>query len=296
MEKYAALIVDIEKSRKYGLRERNEIQEYLSEYIIRLNDVFKSGLECQVTFSGGDEIQGLFVDPVVAIMYFRLLEILMKPIKLRAGIGIGEWTVRREDGLSTQQDGPVYHKAREAIDEVYKSQFQSIRIVSEDEDVLVNHLINTSYVLKGQQVDMQNLVQVMIELIYPFVTPKMNMRDLSRIDELIELKCQYGPKSFSVAGRESGILMEREMYIGERIEINPIVIDGVIRDGEKILLKRNMASNLAKMLGCTRQNADSIIRRGNINKIRELDYMALQYMEQKYGGDYDTDSFRTYFR
>ena len=296
MEKYTALIVDIEKSRKYGLRERNEIQEYLSECIIRLNDVFKSSLECQVTFSGGDEIQGLFVDPVVAIMYFRLLEILMKPIKLRAGIGIGEWTVRREYGLSTQQDGPVYHKAREAIDEVYKSQFQSIRIVSEDEDVLVNHLINTSHVLKGQQVDMQNLVQVMVELIYPFVTPKMNMRYLDRIDELIELKCQYGPKSFSVAGRESSILMDREMYIGEVIEINPIVIDGVIRDGEKILLKRNMASNLAKILGCTRQNADSIIRRGNINKIRELDYMALQYMEQKYGGDYDTDSFRSYFR
>lgn len=42
---------------------------------------------------------------------------------------------------------------------------------------------------------------------------------------------------------------------------------------------------ISQILGSTRQNADSIMRRGNANKIRELDFIALQYVEKTYGGD-----------
>jgi len=45
---------------------------------------------------------------------------------------------------------------------------------------------------------------------------------------------------------------------------------------------KNVSSVISEILGCSRQNVDSILRRGNANKIRELDYMALQYIERVY--------------
>ena len=54
---------------------------------------------------------------------------------------------------------------------------------------------------------------------------------------------------------------------------------------ESKILKRNISSVISELLGCSRQNVDGLIRRGNSNKIRELDYVALQYLERKYGKD-----------
>lgn len=296
MENYVSLIIDIERSKSFEVNVRNEIQTYISDCIIKLNDLFKENIECSVTFSAGDELQGLFNDVVAAVLYFRLFEILMNPVRIRAGIGIGEWSVKIENGLSTQQDGPVYHRARKAIRGVYKAQFQNIRILSEIDDIWANHLINSSLILKRQQISTQNLVQVIMELIYPFVTKNMFWGDLNKIKELLEIKYKNGPKSFSVAGKARNITENRNMDIDEIIEIDSILIDGKIKDVEDILLKKNMTTTISKILGCTRQNVDSIVRRGNVNKIRELDYMALQYIEQKYGGEDDTNYIGTHFR
>ena len=73
MRNYVSLIMDIEKSRRYS--------------VDRLNELFQENIEYDVTFSAGDELQGLFNDVIVAVMYFRLFEMLVKPVKLRAGIG-----------------------------------------------------------------------------------------------------------------------------------------------------------------------------------------------------------------
>ena len=296
MENYVSLIIDIERSKSFEVNVRNEIQTYIADCIIRLNDLFKENMECSVTFSAGDELQGLFNDAVAAVLYFRLFEILMNPVKVRAGIGIGEWTVKIENGLSTQQDGPVYHRARRAIEEVHKAQFQNIRILSVADDIWVNHLMNASLILKRQQINTQNLVQVIIELLYPFVTKNMSWSDMNKIKELLEIKYKNGPKSFSVAGKTRNNLEDRNVDIDEITVIDAILIDGKIKDVEDIILKKNMTAIVSKILGCTRQNVDSIVRRGNVNKIRELDYMALQYIAQKYGGEDDINYIGTHFR
>ena len=90
MNKYASLIMDIEKSKSYDGSDRNEIQHYMDTCIKNLNCLFGKGMQCEITFSAGDERQGLFNDAVTALLYFRLLEILMNPVKIRAGIGIGD--------------------------------------------------------------------------------------------------------------------------------------------------------------------------------------------------------------
>lgn len=289
MEKFAALIVDIEKSRLYKIEERNKIQGYMDGCISLLNKLFENSLEFEVTFSAGDELQGLFSDVVSAVLYFRLLELLMKPVRLRAGIGIGEWTVKLKDGLSTQQDGPAYHRARQAIEEVYKMQLQNVRVCSENDCIMENHLLNASNVLKRQQIYMQNMVMCMVELLYPFQEENTLIYDRDVIIKLLEMKAKsdLGKYPYSVAGgNNSGKFAQEKVYEFERIKkIEPILIDGRLTEAEQHIWVKNTSAELSDILVCTRQNVDAVIKRGNINKIRELDYMALQYIKRTKGED-----------
>ncbi len=283
MRNYVSLIMDIEKSRRYSVEERTELQKFISYSVDRLNELFKENIEYDVTFSAGDELQGLFNDVTAAVMYFRLFEMLVKPVKLRAGIGVGEWTIRIENGLSTQQDGPAYHRARYAIDEVRKKTFQNIRIISDWDDVMANHLINASGVLKNQQIYMQNATSVILELLCPFVKEDMNIDRYNIVRELLEIKFEYKiGQAFRVGPHREEVGKRVSLHFPYIPFLEPIYINGDIIDAEEQIMIKNVSSAISEILGCSRQNVDSILRRGNANKIRELDYMALQYIERVY--------------
>lgn len=286
MNKYVSLIMDIEKSKLYDISDRNVMQYYIDKCIRNLNSLFGEEIQCEVTFSAGDEFQGLFNDAVTALLYFRMLEMLVKPVKIRAGIGIGDWTVKVERGLSTQQDGPAYHKARQAIKEAHSMQLQNIRICSDEDDILANHLINASLPLKRQQIYMQNIVQVLIELLFPFVPLNINLSRYDTVKEMIEVKFEYrlGSKNGGVYSRRNIVMEQEYLNLNEIPDAVPIYINGKIEDAESAIIKKNTARIISEILRCSRQNVDSIMRRGNSNKIRELDYVALQYVEKNYGG------------
>lgn len=284
MQNYVSLIMDIEKSRSYNVEDRTELQNYLVYCVERLNEVFRNSIRYEVIFSAGDELQGLFYDTTVAVMYFRLLEMLIKPVKLRAGIGIGEWTIKIENGFSTQQDGPAYHRARQALEEVHKKSFHNIRICSMQDDIMANHLINASGVLKQQQIYMQNIVLVILELLAPFTKWEMDANRYDIIRKLLEIKFNYkigrSHRSYVMEGKR----LERELLVFPcEAMLDPIFIDGFYGDAEEKILIKNTSSAIADILHCSRQNVESILKRGNANKIRELDYMALQYIERMYG-------------
>jgi hypothetical protein len=63
-----------------------------------------------------------------------------------------------------------------------------------------------------------------------------------------------------------------------------IYIDGRYEDSENTIIKKGMSGNIAEIIGTTRQNIDNIIKRGNSLIIRNMDYVALQYIEKSYGG------------
>lgn len=283
MKNYTSLIIDIEKSKMYTIEDRIELQKYMLYCIDKLNLLFKEYIEYDVTFSAGDEIQGLFNDTTVAVLYFRLLEMLIKPVKLRTGIGVGEWTIKIDNGSSTQQDGPAYHRARKAIEQVYNNTLHNVRISSDKDDIMANHLVNASRILKNQQIYMQNIVFVIFELISPFVKMESNVEKYKIISELLEIKFEYK------LGRKKNIRSRKEIFF-ERDKLffcdvnflKPIYIDGIIEDAEKHVIVKNISSTISELLGCSRQNVDSILKRGNSYKIRELDYMALQYIERMY--------------
>lgn len=283
MKNYVSLIMDIEKSRTYVTEDRIELQKYMWYYMDMLNELFKENIEHDVTFSAGDELQGLFNDTTAAVMYFRLFEILLKPVKIRAGIGVGEWTIKIENGSSTQQDGPAYHKARQAIEEVYGNTLHNVRICSDKDDIMANHLINSSWTLKNQQIYMQNIVLAIFELLCPFVKSDMNAYKYQIVRELLEIKFEYR------IGKMRHLYMERERVVGnDRLHfseipfLKPIYIDGILEEVEERIVVKNISATIAEILDCSRQNVYNILKRGNSYKIRELDYLALQYIERMY--------------
>lgn len=286
MRDYVALIIDIEKSKTYRIDERNRIQTYMSLYMERLNSLFAENIERSVSFSAGDELQGLFQDATTAILYFRLFELLMKPVKVRAGIGIGQWTVKVKDGSSTQQDGPAYHKARTAIEEVYKMQLQNVRICSDQNDVLANALVNASITLKRQQIYMQNIVLVILELLYPFLTKRTVIKNKEIVKDLLTAKLEYKLETTPLHAtlKRERISDKVKLNLNDIPAVNPITIHGELLEAEEVILIKNTSSVISGLLDCSRQNVDSIMKRGNAYKIRELDFMVLQYVEKAYGG------------
>lgn len=81
----------MKRSRSYSVEDRNSIQNFIITVIEELNEVFSGSLAKNVEFSGGDEVQGLFLDPEAAYLYFRMFCMLIFPVEIRAGIGVGEW-------------------------------------------------------------------------------------------------------------------------------------------------------------------------------------------------------------
>lgn len=120
-EEYAVLIVDIVVSRGYPLESRTAIQWLLAESIGRANCLFRDALVKRLMFCGGDEAQGLFYDPVSAFLAYRFLALALGRVPLRAGLACGRWTVRLPVTDSTAQDGEVFYRARDALNEARAS-------------------------------------------------------------------------------------------------------------------------------------------------------------------------------
>ncbi len=284
MQLYTALIVDIKNSKSYNVKERNRIQLYIKDCIDALNNIFNPRLEREVTFSGGDELQGLFSSTVSAFLYLRLLSLLIYPVQIRAGIGAGEWTVRVEAGGSTEQDGPAYHFARKAIEDVYGMQTQRFRIKTSDEDFFVNSIMNASYGLYKQQSYLQNFTMLIMEFMYPFADDALiNPEGFHRLKPLIKDKYSYNIgmsniKMLSTRGAgQVYAIKDCELDLLEKIWI--FEADTEL---EEMLLKKGMAANISKAIGTTRQNIDKMMRNGNMITIRSLDLAAVRYIKKTY--------------
>ena len=114
-QEYAALIIDLRNSRSYTDSDRFLIQTHMIRILDFLNKAFSGDILRTVEFSAGDEIQGLFSTGESAYLLYRFFSIWLYPVKIRAGIGIGNWNLQMKGRGTTSQDGEVYHNARNAI-------------------------------------------------------------------------------------------------------------------------------------------------------------------------------------
>lgn len=128
---YCAIIGDIIKSKE--IIERRELQHKLEELLERINIKYAEIITAKFTITLGDEFQGLLRSPHKIFEITDYIKMELGPIKLRYGIGIGEMSTDIKD-IAMGSDGPAYHAAREALNDVKES---NTKYSQPDRDMLI---------------------------------------------------------------------------------------------------------------------------------------------------------------
>lgn len=284
MKNYTALIIDLKRSRSYSVEDRNSIQHYIIEVIKNLNQVFSKTLAKEVEFSAGDEIQGLFLSPETAYLYFRMLCMLISPVEIRAGIGIGEWNVKIDNASTTAQDGPAYHNARYAIENVKDSLGYSALLYSGKEvDLFLNDIINTSYALTSKHSEYQNELMLLSELLYPI--DYHQSIDITKINLILRLVKSKNQLNYYTYYKKSKTVKKYPFEAIEFLNLTPLPIDAAneehlfyVSSGKK----RGMSTKLSELLNISRQSIEKTFKTANVYEVRNSTIVALKLMEKHF--------------
>lgn len=286
MNKYTALIMDLKKSRKYSSNNRNAIQDYIYHVIDVLNDAFRISLEKDVFFSAGDELQGLFSSVEASYLYYRLFSMLIGPVEIRAGIGVGDWDVVVENAGTTAQDGSAYHNARYAINAMEESLGYSVLLYSGNKnDVIINSLFNSTALIISKQSEYQNQVMLLSELLYPINAYEIiDIKKLKCIVELIAHRSEvvnFDFFSIKNANRPKPLIFRLAQTHFESIPIDVRETDGsfFVTQG-KI---RGLPMQLSEIIGVTRQSIDKTIKSAKIYEARNIAFATLKYLNNIWG-------------
>jgi hypothetical protein len=283
MKKYTALIIDLKKSRSYSVEDRNSIQKYIISVIRSLNEVFADSITRDIEFSSGDEVQGLFLSPESAFLYFRIFKMLVFPVRARAGIGIGEWNVIIENASITAQDGPVFHNARYAIESAKDALGYSVLFYSGGEvDLFLNSIINTSFVLASSHNIYHNELMLLLELLCPI--DYRQLINQSKINLIFNLAAsRRDNKYYKKIYRKSKSIKRYPFDYIDAMNFKPTPIEAI--DDNSILYvssgrKRGVPVQLSEILNISRQSVDKTIKTANIYEIRNLTIAALKFMDK----------------
>lgn len=280
MKKYTALIIDLQKSRSYPIEDRNSIQNYIITVIKSLNRVFSKSLAREVDFSAGDEVQGLFLSPQGAYLYLRMFCMLIHPVEIRAGIGVGEWNVKIENASTTAQDGPAYHNARKAIDHVKDTLGYSVLIYSENNnDIFTNAMINTYFALTSNHSEYQNEVMLLLELLYPI--DYCQVIDPSKISLITNHLTSKNKQCFDSLYKKS----KTRINVDEKkiINLDSYPMDAAIADHTFYISsgkRRGMSTKLSDVINISRQSIEKTLRLANIYEARNSTIVALQFIDK----------------
>lgn len=281
VKNYTALIIDLMKSRSYSIEDRNSIQNYIITIIQNLNEVFSNTLVREVEFSAGDEVQGLFNSPESSYLYFRMFNMLISPVEIRAGIGVGEWNVKIENASSTAQDGPVYHNARYAIENVKDAPGYSVLLYSGNVfDLFLNAVINTSFALTNNQSEYQNELMLLSELLYPIDFHQVI--DYDKIGMIFKLITSKNKLNYSYYKKSKSV----KKYPFDEIEyknLKPFPINAVHDDSTFYVTsgkKRGMSTKLSEILNISRQSIEKTLKMAYIYEARNSTIAALKFMDK----------------
>ena len=246
-----------------------------------LNQAFRGALEKDVIFSAGDELQGLFSSVEASYLYFRLFSMLVSPVEIRAGIGVGEWDVIVENAGSTAQDGSAYHNARYAINATEESLGYSVLLFSGGKnDITINSLFNSTAVIINKQSEYQNQVMLLSELLYPINSKEII--DVSILKEVIELithktiVTNCGMHKFSNNYRQPLFYRISDFNFESRpIDVTENTDLFFVTEGKV----RGLPSQLSEIIGVTRQSIDKTIKVANIYEARNLAVTTLKFLK-----------------
>lgn len=280
-ERYTSIMFDIVDSRKLEIR--YEVQEYMKFIVDYLNLVFEKSLEKPLKFSAGDEVQGLFTDPLAAYICLRFCMILCYPVRIRAGIGYGKLSYNNIEWNSTELDGVVYHNARYAIESLKGRNEFGIRLKTETKwDMYTNALLYSSQLIQSKQSESAFDVKLIGELIFPLydkrlMTPYSHFGKhldiiLNMRSEIQRLKSRQNLQMNTV---KANVLLPKMEFSPYEMHTNYIPILEILKESDLIvdnIWKKGMSTMISDILGTTRQNIDKHIRNGKIVENRRIDF------------------------
>lgn len=283
MKKCTALMMDVIASRSYTSKYRSEIQYLMKDASRALNEVFRSALEYEVRFSGGDSLQGVFHNPQCAILYLRLFRLILNPVGIRVGIGSGTLDLVIKGSSDTnEQDGKVYHNARYAIDSTNEHLgYSTLYCSNSNYDTYVNTLLCMCTELQKRRTFLQNELALIIEALAP-LDYKMSI-DLTKIGSIVDLiqKREFMNLYRQANGRRQNEFLAKNYgppdfvidcdYLPDELYVNAGKVKGV-------------SDSISRMLGQSRQSIDKTIKLGRINEERNAIICLIEFLSA-YGGN-----------
>lgn len=265
MKTYAALMIDIKNSRGYSLSHREEIQSHIAASYRELNRLFADQLEREVEFSAGDELQGLFCTAESAYCYLRLFRMLLWPVQVRAGIGVGRWDVRLPGEGTTAQDGQAYHRCRSAIKEAEEKGESDIVYRAENElDEQINFAMSMESLLTRRYSSHQNDLLLLTELLYPVA----GVGDLSSLADVMEQRGKY--EYYASREKQSLFCTLRKL---------PVTIQP--RQNDRGKKSRGIPTAVSNYSGISRQSVEKTMKAANMFAARNAAMMALKLLAQR---------------
>lgn len=114
---YFAVIGNIIESK--NIADRFKIDEKLEKVLDEINKKYSSDIALNFTITAENEFQGLLSDSIRILELIDRVKIVMEPVDIRFGIGIGEIDGKIESRLSSNVDGPAFWNAKEALNEIH---------------------------------------------------------------------------------------------------------------------------------------------------------------------------------
>jgi len=138
---YLVIIGDIIKSRE--LNNRYQVQQEFDSAVHETQMTYGEGLISPITLTIGDEFQSVMRNGRGLFRIIDDLDLKMRPVQLRYGIGIGTINTAINSEISIGMDGPAFHMARDALEYCRKEEIRyNFRFEDHDLEQRVNILLN----------------------------------------------------------------------------------------------------------------------------------------------------------
>lgn len=123
---YCAVIGDFIDSKKMEPAERKRVQDRLRLLLERVNSDYGDYIAANFLITLGDEFQGLMLSCWPVLKIIELLVREFYPQKIRFGIGLGDIYTGIDPRQALGADGPAYHLARKAVNELKETREESL--------------------------------------------------------------------------------------------------------------------------------------------------------------------------
>lgn len=266
---YAALIFDVIESRKF--KDRFAIQSFLKSALDICNSLFQERICKPVMFSAGDEMQGLFSNAEDAYRYFAFFSRLVYPVQLRCGIGLGELDVFSEDWMTTELDGPAYHRARAAIARCHEGQEQLVIFNSaRASDRFVNGLLGAYLLLTQAMKPKTTMLYYYAEFLDSHLVPQW--QDL--VASIATLETHLKEQQIICKSTIPSYKPSFSITLDEACFEEPDITKKDVLTSQE--WKRGLNGRIAQALGIRRQYVDAVVRTNNFVQIRSIEALVVE--------------------